>query len=48
MGKICALIIYSIGTVGISHHKQTWSSWYIVWNFGRVGNLKYFGSELRN
>jgi len=48
MGKVSALIIYSRGTVWLSHHKQAWSSCYINWNFGRVGNLKYFGSELRN
>jgi len=48
MGKISALIMYSRGTVGISNPKQTWSGWYIVWNFGSVGNLKYFGVRLRN
>jgi len=25
-----ALIMYSWGTVGISHHEQTWPSWCIV------------------
>jgi len=29
MGKISALIVYSRGTVWTSHHKQSWSSWYI-------------------
>jgi len=48
MGKISALIMYSRGTVGISHYKQTWSAWYSVWNFGWVGNLKYIGLGLRN
>jgi len=37
-GKISALM-YSRSTVGISHYKQTWSSWHIVWNFVRVGSL---------
>jgi len=39
MGHISALIMYCRGTVGISQHEQTWPSWYIVWNFGRLGTL---------
>jgi hypothetical protein len=47
-GHISALIVYSRGTAEISHLTKTWSSWYIVWNFGRLGNLKYLGVVLRN
>jgi len=46
MGEISALITYSWDTVGISHLKKTWPIWYIVWNFGRLGNLYYFGVVL--
>jgi len=46
MGKISALIMYSRGTVGMSHYKQRWSAWYSVWNLGWVVNLKYIGLEL--
>jgi hypothetical protein len=28
--------------------KTTWRSWYVVWNFWRVGNLKCFEVALRN
>jgi len=28
MGNICARIVYSRGTVGISHHKKTWPNLY--------------------
>jgi len=45
-GKISALIMYSRGTVGISHYKQTWCTWYSVWIFVWVGFWKYIGSEL--
>jgi len=34
---ISFLIMYSRDTVGISHLQKTWPTWYIVWNFGRVG-----------
>jgi len=37
MGKISVLIMYYRGTLWISHHNETWSSWYIVWNFGWLG-----------
>jgi len=40
--------MYSRGTVGISQHKQTSSSWHIVLNFGKVRNVKYFGVRLRD
>jgi len=43
MGKISALIMYSSGTVVISHHKHTWYSWYIVWNFGKGGTWSILG-----
>jgi hypothetical protein len=34
--------------VGISHLKKIWLRWYIVQNFGRLGNLKFFVVALRN
>ena len=30
------------------HTFKKMSNWYIVWNFGRLGNLLYFGVALRN
>jgi len=36
MGHISVVIMYCRGTVGVSHLKKTWPSWYIVWNFGRL------------
>jgi len=40
-GHISDFIMYSRDTVGMLHHKQTWPSWYIVWNFGTWSILEW-------
>jgi hypothetical protein len=45
---ITALIIYSVGTAGISHLKNHDLADTLFEIFGRVGNLKFFGVALRN